>query len=215
MKFIIRHELKGRLRVHLMMSQMSCRQADTLVYYLNNLEFVTGAKVYEKTADASVLYTGERSVLIDALRRFHFEAVEVPEAFYESSGRELNAEYKEKLMDKVLLRVLRRCLLPVPVRNALTVVRSVKYIWKGLHCLARRRVEVPLLDATAIAVSILQGNIDTADSVMFLLGVGEILEEWTHKKSVNDLARGMSLNISKVWLLRNGQEILVDAGQIC
>lgn len=214
MKFIIRHELKGRLRVHLAMSRMSCREADTLVYYLNTLDFVTGAKAYERTADASVTYIGDRQRMLDALRRFHFETAQVPETVFESSGREMNGYYKEKITNKVILRAGTVLFLPAPVRAALTIVRAAKYIWKGLCSLARGRIEVSVLDATAIAVSVLQGNTDTAGSVMFLLGIGEILEEWTHKKSVNDLARSMSLNVSRVWLCSGGQEILTDADKV-
>lgn len=211
MRFVIRHEIPGRIRVHFAQKRMSCQEADTLQYYLNTLEYVTQAKVYERTADACVCFTGNREALIQALRRFRYESVNVPEAVHANSGRELNNIYKEKLIGQVLLRYTGKLLVPYPVRAAWTAVKSVKYLKAGLHSLARKKLEVSVLDATAIGVSILRGDLETAGSVMFLLGVGETLEEWTHKKSVGDLARSMALNIKKVWIKRDDQEILVDS----
>lgn len=211
MKFIIKHEIPGRIRIHMVQSRMTCREADTLLYYLHSLENVTEAKVYERTADASVCYSGERQEIINALRRFRYEAVEIPEAVLANSGRELNAYYQEKLVNKVILRIGGKLFVPYPVRAVYNVLKSFKYIWAGLKSLSERKLEVSVLDAMAIGVSVLRGDIDTASSVMFLLGIGEILEEWTHKKSVGDLARSMSLNIRKVWLVSGGQEVLVNA----
>ena len=148
------------------------------------------------------------------VQTFHYEKVELPTGLVESSGRELNKEYQEKLISKVIYHFGRKWFLPAPIRNAYTAVVSVKYIWKGIRTLAKGKIEVPVLDATAIGVSMLRGDYGTASSVMFLLGVGELLEEWTHKKSVGDLARSMSLNVGKVWLKKDGQEILVPSEKI-
>ena len=214
MKFIIKHEIPGRIRVHMVQKRMSCEQADTLLYYLNALEYVTQAKVYERTADACVCFTGERESVIRALQQFRYESVNVPEAVLSSSGRELNAEYQEKLVGKVVLHYAVKLLLPFPVRMAWTAFHAFHYLKEGLKSLAKRKLEVAVLDAAAIGVSLIRGDIDTAGSVMFFLGIGETLEEWTHRKSVGDLARSMSLNVSKVWLRREGQEILVDSRSI-
>lgn len=214
MKFIIKHEMPGRLRVHLSQTRMTYREADTLLYYLHSLKHVTGVKVYERTADASVCYVGNREEIITALKRFRYENVAVPEGLIELSGRELNAEYQEKLVCRVMMRGVRKLLLPASPRTVYTVFRSIKYICRGVKSLLKRRMEVSVLDAVAIGVSIIRGEMETAGSVMFLLGIGELLEEWTHKKSVGDLARSMSLNISRVWLLSGGQEVLVDASSI-
>ena len=214
MKFVIKHEIPGRIRVHMVQKRMSCRQADTLLYYLNALECVTQAKVYVRTADACVCFTGEKAPLIQALKKFRYESVEVPEAVLANSGRELNNTYQEKLITKVALRYAGKLFLPYPVRAAWTALKSLKYLKEGWKSLAKRKLEVSVLDATAIGVSILRGDMETAGSVMFLLGIGETLEEWTHKKSVGDLARSMSLNVSKVWVRTGEQEILVDARTI-
>lgn len=214
MKFIIKHEMPGRLRVHLSQTRMTYREADTLLYYLHSLKHVTGVKVYERTADASVCYVGNREEIIAALKRFRYEDVSVPEGLIELSGRELNAEYQEKLVCRVMMRGVRKLLLPASPRTLYTVFRSVKYIYRGVKSLLQRKMEVSVLDAVAIGVSMVRGEMETAGSVMFLLGIGELLEEWTHKKSVGDLARSMSLNISRVWLLNGGQEVLVDASSI-
>lgn len=214
MKFVIKHEIKGRLRVHMQQKRMSCQEADTLLYYLHSLKNVTSVKVYERTADVSVCFVGGREEIISALRKFHYEEVQVPEGVIENSGRELNARYQERLAGQVILHFGRKFLLPAPVRAVYTGIRAIRYLAEGLKCLAGRKLEVSVLDATAIGVSVFRGDINTASSVMFLLGIGEILEEWTHKKSVGDLARSMSLNISKVWLLREDQEVLVPASDI-
>ena len=193
---------------------MSSVQAETLLYYLQNQKQVSFAKVYDRTGDAVICYQGERSAILRMVQTFHYEKVELPTGLVESSGRELNKEYQEKLISKVIYHFGRKWFLPAPIRNAYTAVVSVKYIWKGIQTLAQGKIEVPVLDATAIGVSMLRGDYGTAGSVMFLLGVGELLEEWTHKKSVGDLARSMSLNVGKVWLKKDGQEILVPSEKI-
>ena len=214
MKFYIKHESRGRIRIHLAQKRMSSVQAETLLYYLQNQKQVSFAKVYDRTGDAVICYQGERSAILRMVQTFHYEKVELPTGLVESSGRELNKEYQEKLISKVIYHFGRKWFLPAPIRNAYTAVVSVKYIWKGIRTLAKGKIEVPVLDATAIGVSMLRGDYGTASSVMFLLGVGELLEEWTHKKSVGDLARSMSLNVGKVWLKKDGQEILVPSEKI-
>lgn len=214
MKFYIKHESRGRIRIHLAQKRMSSVQAETLLYYLQNQNQVSFAKVYDRTDDAVICYEGERAAVIRMIQLFHYEEVELPTGLLESSGRALNNEYQEKLISKVIYHFGRKWLLPAPIRAIYTTVVSVKYIWKGIQTLAQGKIEVPVLDATAIGVSMLRGDYGTAGSVMFLLGVGELLEEWTHKKSVGDLARSMSLNVGKVWLKKDGQEILVPSEKI-
>lgn len=170
--------------------------------------------MYERTGDAVICYDGSRAELIDKLRHFHYEDVEVPNGLIENSGRELNASYQEKLIGRVVRRYASKIFLPYPIRACWTTVKSFRYIWKGIKTLAARKIEVPVLDATAIGVSILRGDTETAGSIMFLLGIGELLEEWTHKKSVGDLARTMSLNVGKVWLKKDGVEVLVGAKEV-
>ena len=214
MKFIIKHEIKGRMRVHLLQNRMTFGQADTLLYYLSSQKLVTGVKVREKTQDATINFVGDREEVIRALKVFHYETAKVPEVYLKNSGRELQNEYWEKLVNKVVMRMGSKMFLPVSVRSVITAIKSVKYLWHGVRTLAKGKLEVPVLDATAIGVSIFRGDFETAGSTMFLLGIGEILEEWTHKKSVDDLARSMSLHVSKVWMVKDGQEILVPADQI-
>lgn len=214
MKFIIKHEIKGRIRVHIIQNKMTYAQADILAFYLNNNKYVTFAKVYDRTSDATINYIGDREEIVTLLKHFRYDEVEVPTGLVENSGRELNAKYQEKLVNKVILRYAGRLFLPYPVRACVTTVKSVKYICKGLNCLWHRKIEVPVLDATAIGVSVIRSDFETAGSVMFLLGIGELLEEWTHKKSVDDLARTMSLNVGKVWLVKNDNEVLVPSSEI-
>ena len=170
--------------------------------------------MYDRTSDATINYIGDREEIVTLLKHFRYDEVEVPTGLVENSGRELNAKYQEKLVNKVILRYAGRLFLPYPVRACVTTVKSVKYICKGLNCLWHRKIEVPVLDATAIGVSVIRSDFETAGSVMFLLGIGEILEEWTHKKSVDDLARTMSLNVGKVWLVKNDNEVLVPSSEI-
>ena len=214
MKFVIRHESKGRIRIHAVQYRMTYAQADTLLYYLHSQKEITFAKVYDRTCDATISYAGDRERIIELLRNFHYENAEVPTGLIETSGRELNNSYQEKLIGKIVFHYARRIILPYPVRVCLTTIRSIRYLWKGLKTLAAGKIEVPVLDATAIGVSLLRSDFNTAGSIMFMLGIGELLEEWTHKKSVDDLARTMSLNVSKVWMVSDEQEVLVPTTQI-
>ena len=215
MKFTIKHESRGRMRVHMEQYRMTYEQADTLLYVIHNHRNVTFVKVYDRTADAVIEYVGDREQIIELLRHFHYESANVPQTVIKTSGRELNNSYQEKLIGSVVWHYSKKLLLPLPIRTALTIGRSVKYIGIGLKCLLQRKIEVPVLDATAITVSLITKDFSTASSIMFLLGIGELLEEWTHKKSVDDLARSMSLNVSKVWLRTpENQEILVESSKI-
>lgn len=214
MKFVIKHEIKGRIRIHILQSRMTFEQADTLEYYLSNNKLVTLVKVRERLQDATISYIGSREDIIKLLTSFKYNNVEVPEVYLQNSGRELNREYWDKLVNKVFLYGANKIFLPNPIRECITLTKSVKYLWNGVRTLASRKIEVPVLDATAIGVSIARNNMNTAGSIMFLLGIGEILEEWTHKKSVDDLARSMSLNVGKVWLCQGEQDILVSTSDV-
>ena len=215
MKFTIKHESKGRIRVHMDQKRMTCKEADTLAYVLSAADPVLSAKVYDRTCDVVICYQGERAAILKLLKGFHYDQAQVPDYALENTGRTLNNEYQEKLIWKFVWHYGKRLILPVPVRTVLTAVHSVKYIWEGLKCLVHGRIEVPVLDGSAITVAMITGDYGTASSIMFLLGIGELLEEWTHKKSVDDLARTMSLNVGKVWLVtEEGQEILVPSSDI-
>lgn len=214
MKFMIKHEIPGRIRIHVAQKQMSYQETDALLYYLNTLEYITQAKVYRRTADACVCFTGKREPVIQALREFRYTSVKVPDEVFANSGRKINDAYQEKLIGKVLFHYAGKLLLPYPVRKAVILCKALHYLKEGWKSLAKKKLEVSVLDATAIGVSIMRGDIRTASSVMFLLGLGETLEEWTHKKSVGDLARSMSLNTAKVWMKSGEQEVLVDSGKI-
>lgn len=214
MKFIIKHEIKGRVRIHFLSGEMTYRQADILQYYLMTNDSVESSTVYNRTNDVAISYNCDRKVIIDLLRAFSYDKTEVPESYLENSGRELNEHYKEKLITMVAVRYGSRVLLPYPVKIVMTVYRAFKYLLKGLKTLAKGKLEVPVLDATAIGVSMLRRDINTAGSIMFLLGIGELLEEWTHKKSVDDLARSMSLNVGSVWLKNGDTEIKVPYNEI-
>ena len=214
MKFIIKHETRGRIRVHMMQKSMTLRQADILQYALEMEEPIDSAKVQERTCDVVICYHGSRQDILNILKKFSYENSYVPEECLKNSGRQMNREYKDKLIRNVVLHYGTKMFMPLPIREGIAAVKSAKYIWNGLCTLAKGKIEVPVLDATAIGVSMLRGDVNTASSVMFLLGVGEILEEWTHKKSVGDLARSMSLNINQVWLVRDGQEIQVSTETI-
>ena len=214
MRFKIEHEIRDRVRLHICQKRMTCRQADQLEYFLTNLEGVTAAKVVERNQDAVISFSGNREEILKAVQGFSYEKAEAPESYLQNSGREMNGEYWEKMVNHVVLHYGKKIFLPLPIRTFLTTLKSVKYIWKGVCTLAKCRIEVPVLDATAIGVSILRGDFSTASSVMFLLGFGEILEDWTHKKSVDDLARSMSLNVSKVWLVTDDTEVQVGTDTI-
>ena len=214
MKFVIKHEIKGRIRIHILQSRMTFEQADTLEYYLSNNKLVTSVKVRERLQDATISYIGSREDIIKLLTSFKYNNVEVPDVYLQNSGRELNREYWDKLVNKVFLYGANKIFLPNPIRECITLTKSVKYLWNGVRTLVSRKIEVPVLDATAIGVSVARNNMNTAGSIMFLLGIGEILEEWTHKKSVDDLSRSMSLNVGKVWLCQGEQDILVSTSDV-
>ena len=214
MKFVIKHELNNRLRIHLLMNNMTFRQADTLEYYLNSFEEIREVKVYEKTADAVIFFSCHRERILTIIKEFSFDKVEVPESVYETSGRELSAKYYDKIVTSVILHYGKRLILPLFIREVWVAIKTVKYALKGLLSLRNKKLQVEVLDAAAITASTLTEDYKTASSVMFLLKIGDILEEWTHKKSVDDLARRMSLNIDKVWLINEGEELEVKSSDI-
>ena len=205
MKCKILHESKGRLRIHIPQGRMTLEQADILEAYLLQLSCVTDAKVYDRTCDAVIFYHGQRDAVLTALATFRYQRAQALAP--EHSGRALNREYQDKLFFTLCRRVINRTIIPLPIRTALTLCRSVRYLWAGLRCLRKGHIQVPVLDATAITVSLLRRDFKTAGSIMFLLSIGETLEEWTHKKSVADLARTMSLNVD--------QGVAGDGGRLC
>ena len=208
------HESSGRMRVHLNCGRMTLEQADVLEYYLKNVHGVSEAAVFDRTQDAIVRYQGSRQDVVEALARFSFARAQAMDLVPERTGRALNREFEDKLAMTVFRRVCSKLLLPYPVAAAITLVRSLKYIGHGLKALLRGRLTVAVLDATAVTVSVVRGDFNTAGSVMFMLRLGEILEEWTHKKSVADLAGAMALQVDKVWLQADGTEVLVPIGQV-
>ena len=214
MKCTILHESPGRLRVHLQCPAMTLHQADVLEYYLRAVDGVSDVKVYDRTRDAVILYTSGRGGVIAALASFSFPKAEALALVPEHTPRALNREFEDKLAVTVMRRCVSKLFLPVPVTTALAVIRSVRYIKEGLKALWHGRLSVAVLDATAVTVSLLRGDFSTAGSVMFMLRLGEILEDWTHKKSVADLAGAMSLNVDKVWLRVNDTEVLVPVSDV-
>ena len=214
MKCTILHESPGRLRVHLQCPAMTLRQADVLEYYLRAVDGVSDVRVYDRTRDAVILYTSGRGGVIAALASFSFPKAEALALVPEHTPRALNREFEDKLAVTVMRRCVSKLFLPVPVTTALAVIRSVRYIKEGLKALWHGRLSVAVLDATAVTVSLLRGDFSTAGSVMFMLRLGEILEDWTHKKSVADLAGAMSLNVDKVWLRVNDTEVLVPVSDV-
>ena len=214
MKAFIKHDIPGRIRVHFDRPRFSFREADTLQYYLQSIESVEKAVVYERTADAAIRYKCCRDEIIRIIREYDPEKTVVPENYYESSSRELNARYYEDIVSSIAWHYAKKLFLPLPIRTALTCIKSARYVWRGLKTIPEKRLRVELLDAVAIGASILVGDRPTASSVMFLLDIGDTLEEWTHKKSTTDLARQMSLNVSRVWKVENGQEIQTDSALI-
>ena len=215
MKAVIKHEIPGRMRVHFNKRRFTFKEADTLQYYLLGFEGIKKAVVYERTADAVVNYSCKRSELLDIIRKYSPEQVNVPDSYYESSSRELNAKYYEKIVMRVVWHYGKKMFLPVPVRTVLTCAKAVKYVWRGLKTIPDKKIEVELLDAVAIGASVLTGDFSTASSVMFLLDIGDNLEEWTHKQCVGDLARQMSLNVNTVWKVDDDVETSVNADKIC
>ena len=213
-RFTVKHDIKGRIRIHLTRGRLSVRQADLFSFYLASLPQVTAAKVYERIGDAAITYTGSKEDLIAEILRFSFDDEELNEIVPVTSTRELNQEFQEKLVTKCLTRCFTKIFLPAPVRAIWTAIQSVPFVIKGIRKLAGRKLEVEVLDATAITVSMLRSDFNTAGSVMFLLGIGELLEDWTHKKSVSDLAGSMSLNIEKVWQKTEDGEVLVPISDI-
>ena len=214
MKCKIIHESGGRMRVHLNCVRMSLRQADVLEFYLKNVSGVTAVAVYDRTQDAVIRYGGSRTAVVQALARFSFDRAEAMDLVPEHTSRALNREFEDKLAMTVCCRVISKLFLPVPVTSAIALVRSVKYIKEGLRALLRGKLTVAVLDATAVTTSVIRGDFGTAGSVMFMLRLGEILEEWTHKKSVADLAGAMSLQVENVWLQTGDTEVLVPIGQV-
>ncbi|MDO4617683.1 MAG: heavy metal translocating P-type ATPase [Lachnospiraceae bacterium] len=214
MKFKILHENKTRMRFHVIGPDMTSKQADILAWHLQSLAGVSKVKVHERINNATIEYMGDRQAVIDSLRNFRFEKAEVPTGIVENSGRELANTYKEKIVNMIVFHYARKWFLPYPLRYGYTIWRAAGYVWKGLKSLAKRKLEVSVLDATAITVSILRSDINTASTTMFMLGIGELLEDWTHKKSVADLARTMSLNVSSVWLQTEGGQVQVPVNRI-
>lgn len=214
MKFIIKHESNSRIRVHLAMKRMTFREADILDYYLKGFSKIKEVRVYERTADTAIVYEGSREEIIGLLNDFSFEKVTVPERILEGSGRELSAKYYDKIVTSIILHYGKRLIIPVSIRRIWESIKTVKYIIRGLKTLRNGRLQVELLDAIAITAAMLTGDYKTASSVMFLLKIGDTLEEWTHKRSVDDLARRMSLNVDKVWLLTDTGEVLTDSSKI-
>ena len=213
MKCVILHESKGRIRIHAALKHMTFAQADKLQYYLLSLGFVTDAKVYERTCDAVINYSGDRQDVISALARFSMEHTKV--AVPDHTGRELNAEFEDRLITTIIKYFTKKLIFPFWLRTAINIIKSIRYISKGINSLLHGRLDVAVLDATSISVSLLRADFSTAGSIMFLLTIGDILEEWTHKKSVDDLARTMSLNIEKAWIrTADGQEVLVPLNKI-
>ena len=214
MKCNILHETPGRMRVHLALRRMSLREADLLEYDLKGIAGVVSVKVFDRTQDAVITYTCPRADIVRALSSFSFTSERALARLPEHTSRALNREYEDKLVFTVCRRAFSRLFLPVPVQTAIALFRSVKYIRAGLSALLHGKLSVAVLDATAVTVSMVRGDFDTAGSVMFMLRLGEILEEWTHKKSVADLAGAMALNVDKVWLQSGETELLVPIGDV-
>ena len=214
MKFKVLHNMRGRMRIHVMTNEMTDLQADKLEYDLAAQDMNLTAKVYERTGDVVITYTGERQILLSYLQTYYYSRKVEEDETLARSGRAMNRKYWDKLVNRVVLRMGSKFFVPAPIRTGLVLVKSLSYIKKALSCVGRRKIEVPLLDGIAITTSIVRGDYGTAGSVMFLLDLGEIMEEWTHKKSVDDLAKKMSLNVSKVWLNVDGKEVLTDVSKI-
>lgn len=215
MKIVVLHEIKGRIRLHLVQKKMSLEEADSLQYYLEGKSSITSCKVYDRTCDVVINYQGNREEIIEIVKAYSYDKVQVPEELLTYSSREINRQYWDKLVSKIIMRYGGKWFLPGGVRRIITLVKAASFLCKGAKSLKRGKLDVTVLDATSIGVSLMMRDFETAGSVMFLLGVGELMEEWTHKRSVDDLAKSMSLNIHKVWLWDEGKEMLVDANNIC
>ena len=214
MKCTILHEGKGRMRVHVEKVRMTLHRADVLEAYLNHQDAIVHAAVYERTGDVVITYTGRRSAAIAVLAGYKFDVAEYDALVTSADSRRLNREYQDKMFDLVAGRCLRKLFLPAPLDAAYTAFRSIRFLWKGVRCVLSRRLEVEVLDALSIGVSLLRGDFGTAGSVMFLLNLGSLLEEWTRKKSLDDLARSMALNVDKVWVRSQGTEVLVPLTKV-
>ena len=214
MKCTILHEGKGRMRVHVEKVRMTLHRADVLEAYLNHHDAIVHAAVYERTGDVVITYTGRRSAAIAVLAGYKFDVAEYDALVTSADSRRLNREYQDKMFDLVAGRCLRKLFLPAPLDAAYTVFRSIRFLWKGVRCVLSRRLDVEVLDAVSIGVSLLRGDFGTAGSVMFLLNLGSLLEEWTRKKSLDDLARSMALNVDKVWVRSQGTEVLVPLTKV-
>ena len=214
MKCTILHEGKGRMRVHVEKVRMTLHRADVLEAYLNHHDAIVHAAVYERTGDVVITYTGRRSAAIAVLAGYKFDVAEYDALVTSADSRRLNREYQDKMFDLVAGRCLRKLFLPAPLDAAYTAFRSIRFLWKGVRCVLSRRLEVEVLDALSIGVSLLRGDFGTAGSVMFLLNLGSLLEEWTRKKSLDDLARSMALNVDKVWVRSQGTEVLVSLTKV-
>ena len=214
MKCTILHEGKGRMRVHVEKVRMTLHRADVLEAYLNHNDAIVHAAVYERTGDVVITYTGRRSAAIAVLAGYKFDVPEYDALVTSTDSRKLNREYQDKMFDLVAGRCLRKLFLPAPLDAAYTAFRSIHFLWKGVRCVLSRRLEVEVLDALSIGVSLLRGDFGTAGSVMFLLNLGSLLEEWTRKKSLDDLARSMALNVDKVWVRSQGTEVLVPLTKV-
>ena len=214
MKCTILHEGKGRMRVHVEKVRMTLHRADVLEAYLNHHDAIVHAAVYERTGDVVITYTGRRSAAIAVLAGYKFDVPEYDALVPSADSRRLNREYQDKMFDLVAGRCLRKLFLPAPLDAAYTAFRSIRFLWKGVRCVLSRRLEVEVLDALSIGVSLLRGDFGTAGSVMFLLNLGSLLEEWTRKKSLDDLARSMALNVDKVWVRSQGTEVLVPLTKV-
>ena len=214
MKCTILHEGKGRMRVHVEKVRMTLHRADVLEAYLNHQDAIVHAAVYERTGDVVITYTGKRTAAIAVLAGYKFDVAEYDALVTSADSRRLNREYQDKMFDLVAGRCLRKLFLPAPLDAAYTAFRSIRFLWKGVRCVLSRRLEVEVLDALSIGVSLLRGDFGTAGSVMFLLNLGSLLEEWTRKKSLDDLARSMALNVDKVWVRSQGTEVLVPLTKV-
>ena len=214
MKCTILHEGKGRMRVHVEKVRMTLHRADVLEAYLNHHDAIIHAAVYERTGDVVITYTGKRTAAIAILAGYKFDVAEYDALVTSADSRRLNREYQDKMFDLVAGRCLRKLFLPAPLDAAYTAFRSIRFLWKGVRCVLSRRLEVEVLDALSIGVSLLRGDFGTAGSVMFLLNLGSLLEEWTRKKSLDDLARSMALNVDKVWVRSQGTEVLVPLTKV-
>ena len=202
------------MRVHVCNVRMTLHRADVLEAYLNHHDAIEKATVYERTGDVVLYYRGRRADAVQALSRYKFDQPELDALVTTADSRKLNQEYQEKMCDLVAGHFFRKLFLPAPIRAAYTVWRSIAFVWKGVRCLLRRRLEVEVLDALSIGVSVLRGDFSTAGSVMFLLNLGSLLEEWTRKKSLDDLARSMALNVDKVWVRSQGTEVLLPLTKV-